>query len=430
MRSAMPLLAQKNKSLYLIGNTLKIMFSIACGIINASALIILNIFGGGVFTYILAAILFCAVVAMNIKMLRNSVPEILIKMFGNDRFFQGFTETTDGQPLSTIKKIAMLFGFILALAAGATFGVLAYSSTFSLITAFSILGALSVAFPPIAVFFAAITLVCMTALMLDAIVKVIQMDNMIKKAKLFLYDLIDTNPLLLRNINKSHGRIVIERAMTLLLTTIALPLAAVGLYMTMNACSIGLSALLTKVPHAMAGAVDVAAKFIVFGLALIGQIPFIFRNAVLLVKNLFEQTLTIPASYKMTFWDNIKSLCIQVLRLIFATGNGLVSMLGAGSGLAQGLAASGGIFNSISSTADNEQLPANHHDYSSSNCANDIIKPVSLKRSASEKTLYSIKNKNKFFSDSLDKSALDKVPTNAAWAQRSEAQAVKLILVI
>lgn len=104
------------------------------------------------------------------------------------------TAITGHSQVSRLQSVLMALGVTLALSVGITFGALTYASTFSLTSAFGFLAAISPAFPPIAALLAVVTLVCLTALMLKDIAKLIKNENIFDSCKKFIVNLFDFSP--------------------------------------------------------------------------------------------------------------------------------------------------------------------------------------------------------------------------------------------
>jgi hypothetical protein len=277
---------------------------------------------------------------------KRYVSPVLIDLFGREKFLID----ENGKPLSIWKKLAMGIALTLSLSVGATFGALTYGSTFTLTTAFTFLAAAAPIFPYVAAVLAGVTLICMTALMIKDISDLIKKTDVIGECKNFLKNLVSLDPELPQNKGKSPGRILAERIATVAMTAVFLPLACLGLYMTMNACAPGVKAiLLDKIPSLSATVADNVAKVVSLGLAFVGQIPFGIQTAFQTIAKIFSPKAKefVPASQAAETtlaktWKGIKLLSVA----INAIGNGLISMMGAVGSLFRALALVSGTGNS------------------------------------------------------------------------------------
>jgi hypothetical protein len=142
---------------------------------------------------------------------------------------------------------------------------------------------------------------------------------------------------------KSRARIVAERLLTALLTIAALPLAALGVYMTMNACAAGTKLFLSKaIPNASVAVIDIVSKVLGLGLAFLGRIPFTMRNAVRTIAHFLNTALQKSPTYQklivaqpqqsflQRLWSGFSVGILYTFCLINAIGNGLIAMVGGG----------------------------------------------------------------------------------------------------
>src|SRR5262249_51121439 len=120
----------------------------------------------------------------------------------------------------------------------------------------------------------------------------------------FLKNMVDTSPDAPQNRGKSRPRIIGERITTVVLTAIFIPLAAFGLYMTMNACAPGVKDILTSF---IPSAAETLAKVISLGLAFIGQIPFGIQTALQTIGKLVPAVFGLPS----TIYNGVASLFKQ-----------------------------------------------------------------------------------------------------------------------
>lgn len=256
------------KFLHYFGNFCVGFIALGCGISTAATFIGLNIVTGGLAT-VIAALFFFAGAAVNWWIFKRYVSPVLIALFGQEKFFVD----EKGKPLSIEKKIAMVIAVLLSLSVGITFAGLTYVSTLALPMTFAFLGAVSFALPPVAALLAAVTLICMTALMLKDIAALIKKENIRTEIKNYFVSLFCRT--LPRDAGKSTARVAIERTTSVLLTAVLVPLAIVGLFMTMNACLPGVKTILMSwIPSLSEGAALGIATFVSLVPAFIGQIPF------------------------------------------------------------------------------------------------------------------------------------------------------------
>lgn len=339
------------------------LMAVGCGVSTAGTFIALGLTTGGL-AWVLAGTLFLASTAVNWWIFKRYVSSVLIDFFGKENFFVD----EEGKPLSPLKKWAMGGALVLSLCVGATFAALTYSSTFTLSVGLPFLAVIAPAFPYIAAVLLGVTLVSMTALMLKDIATLIKKNDVLGECKKFLKDLVNTDPELPQNRGKSRGRILGERITTVTLTALFLPLACLGLYMTMKACVPGLQAILLetmpRLPVLTAGAI---ATTVSLGFAFVGQIPFGIQTAFQTVANIVpaafqgvaklfkrdqgenaqpDQRAVTPSERESTAalaWKTVKLIGVG----INAIGNGLISMIGAtGSSVVRYVAFMSGMANS------------------------------------------------------------------------------------
>lgn len=284
------------RTLTVLGYFLTTIIAVGSGVTTAAAFMMLGLVPAGIASALVASLIFVAGTGINYYIYQSAVGDVLIDIFGKGGLFKGLMQTDDGKPLSVGRKILMSVGFLLALSAGITFGALAYSSTFSIVAAFSFLTVLSPGLPAIAATLAVVTVVALTALMLKSIADLIKTENIWKKTKDFLYNLVDINENSPQNKGKSKPRIILERSLAVLFTVAILPLAAFGLFMTMNACVPGVKEILiNKIPSASAALIDGLSKAITLGLSFLGQLPFVLITALRTVTGWFTKS-TNPCS--------------------------------------------------------------------------------------------------------------------------------------
>lgn len=141
---------------------------------------------------------------------------------------------------------------------------------------------------------------------------------------------------------KSHAQVITARVLTILLTIIALPLAALGVFMTMNACAAATKVFLLKtIPRAAVAVVDTVSKILGLGLAFLGRISFTFRNIIRTIAHFFDTALDKKPwgikkyqavkgdSIWKQMWGILKNIILYFLCLINAIGNGLIALVGA-----------------------------------------------------------------------------------------------------
>lgn len=421
-------MSARQKVLTALGYLFAGIIAVGCGVSTAAAFITLNIMTMGLPCYLITGLIFVAGFAMNWYINKNAVPGVLVEIFGKGRPFQSLMEESKNVPLSKWKKVAMGVGVLLALSVGFTNGVLTYAGTFSLTSAFGFLAVISPALPWIAAILAGVTLVCLTAVMLKNIALLVRTKDVWKSCKDFLYTLFSIDPSLPHNRNKSKARRIFERSVTVFFTFVALPLAAFGLYMTMNASAAGAKIfLLRNIPQASLVAVEVASKVISLGFALLGRIPFTVRNIFRTLAKVFTkeeepQPLSSPSqpaagsqaqpSTAARVLYVLEGVALHSLCVVNAVGNGLISVVG-GGGVAAGI---GGSINSLVAGASNIHLtaPSASAGFPQSDAAQEISglkqEPMELKQDFSAESLSSPSllspsvsiNENTLFSPRLD----------------------------
>lgn len=125
-------------------------------------------------------------------------------------------------------------------------------------------------------------------------------------------------------IRTSRGWVIAERILTTILTALTIPLAVIGLLMTMNACAPGLKQLLLSfIPRAAATVVN----FIAIGFAFFGQIPFTLQVTINTIKGFFEKEKAGKIAANEPAIEKI--ILLKVGAVINAIGNGLISLMGA-----------------------------------------------------------------------------------------------------
>ncbi len=364
-------MSRRQKALTVIGYIFAFIIAVGCGVTPAAAFITLNLMTAGLPCYLVAGLFFLAGFAMNWYINKNAVPTVLVKIFGKGRPFEHLMKMPNGAPFCWKRKTAMWLGVLLSLSVGFTNGVLAYAGVFTLTSAFGFLAAISSAFPPIAAILAGVTMVCLTAVMLDAIIHLAHTENLKGKCKDFFEQLFSISEKFPHNKGKSKGRRIVERSVTVLLTLGVLPLAALGLYMTMNASAASAKIFLLKnIPKASEIGVEIATKFISLVLAFSGRIPFTVRNifkTLVTVRNIFKTLARIctkekgpepqvvsphpqvQSSTAAQVLHVLKCVALSSLCVANAVGNSLISVVG-GGGVPSGV---GGGINSLAAGASN-----------------------------------------------------------------------------
>lgn len=333
----------KKRFLDVTGKALAFLFSMSCGMTNVYAVfLIIN----SPLAYIVAPIMFIAVIAMNYKMLNKSVPEVLISIFGGKYFLQGLL-SVGKKSHSTSKKILILFGFICAFTAGLSFGALNYIAVASVINSVCSISFLATVLASI---FLLITVACITCLMFKSIVQLIQANHILEKSKKFFINLFDMNPNLQRHQNKSTLEIYFLRFLHIMLLLILIPISIMGLIMTTKVCANGINQLLhtSNIEYIP----TLVSEILAFGVGMIGQIPFVLKTTIMAVSGFFEKPDQTTKSEALFMSDKLFAGGILLLRIIFAVGNGIIAMLSAQDSITRCLAASGGMVNSFASTTD------------------------------------------------------------------------------
>jgi hypothetical protein len=194
-----------------LGEILASIIAVGCGVAVAANFIALGLLTGGL-GYAVAGILFCAVTYINWLINKNSVPEVLVEMFGRKEKFRMLRKDAKGNPLSWGRTFLIWLGLLASLAAGVAQGVLAYNGTFTLTKGLVFLGVLgSGFFPPLAAILAGVTAICVTAMILKNIAALIRNPNVISECKTYLKDLFDFSP---RPERKQRAKITIVSSLT------------------------------------------------------------------------------------------------------------------------------------------------------------------------------------------------------------------------
>ncbi len=356
-------LTKRQMFMYSLGKVLAFIIAIGSGVTTAAAFVALNLVSAGAPTIALAILIFFAGFVVNWYLNRNSVPCILVDCFGKHRPFQ-----TLMLRMKISRKGLMWTGILLSLCVGLTNAVLTYSSTFTLARTFSFLGAS--AFPPLAAVLGIVTLICLSATMFYSYRKLVKMEKPLQAIRGFLEDLFSirennsiTGKKLGHNFHengqlKSVTRRVIERALTGFLGLTLLALAALGLFMTMNASAAGFNkSLLRIIPSASVQAVDIAGKVICLVGATLGRIPFTVRNLYICLEKVFvhlheegkaaivsarigekptqtelseDEKKEMRAYHRALAWYYVKVVFLYGLAVVNAIGNGLISIVGWG----------------------------------------------------------------------------------------------------
>lgn len=324
------------KVLTVIGWIIAVAIALGCGASTAAAFLGLNLVASAVTASIIAGMIFVAGTAMNAYIFKNTVPSVLIKFFGLGRWLEGVRIDSHGQELSTPKKVAMGIGFFFALACGITFGALAQVGTYVLPAAFPYLLGLGAWLTPIAATLGILTVVGMTALMFKSIYELIQKDDIVGDIKNFFKELVNIDTRLQQNQDdngnpKPSWQIKLEHRVTAILTVAVLPLAAIGLFTTMKACTPGVTAILSNfIPRAAA----VMGNIISLGFALVAQIPFVLSTAINAIHSLVSGDPRLrprPGDAPATTMEKIVNTTAHVFCLINATGNTAIALRGAGA---------------------------------------------------------------------------------------------------
>ncbi|HSW70642.1 MAG TPA: hypothetical protein VLH77_01525, partial [Gammaproteobacteria bacterium] len=265
--------------LHYFGYICTAIMAIGCAVSTTGTFLTLNLATGGLAT-IGALVVFVSGAAANWLIFKRAVSPVLIDLFARENFLVD----EDNKDLKLWKKIAIGMSVFLSLSVGVTFGALTYANTFQLPLGLPFLAVLGPAFPYIAVVLAGVTLVCMTALMLIDIAILLKKKDIFGECWTFIKNLFNFTPdaeNLPQNANKNKWRIILEHVLTILLIAAFLPLAGLGLYMTMAACTPDVKAiLLEKIPHLSAVTAGLIAEVTTEGVAFVGQIAFGVKAAV------------------------------------------------------------------------------------------------------------------------------------------------------
>jgi|GEM_PF-7040652 len=311
------------------------IMAVGCGVSTAGTFISMNIATGGLAS-VIAAMLFVSGTAVNWWIFKRYVSPVLIALFGREKFMVD----ENNNPLEISQIVMLGIAIALATSVGITFAALTFTSTFDLVLAFPFLTAIGPALPYVAGLLAGVTLICMTALMLKDLADLIKAGNIIQNCKNFLTNLFSANPNAIENKGKSPTRVKWERNFRVTLSFLFIPLACIGLFMTMSACAPGVKEiLLHNIPLISARVADGLAKFISLGLAFAGQIPFgittAFETLASISKTIFgtgsQEVKSVvrekPISTGEKIWNRIR------LAAVFsnASGNGGISAKGAGA---------------------------------------------------------------------------------------------------
>lgn len=366
-----------------LGKVLAGIFAFGCGITVCGVFVMLRLTGVDALIYGIVSVLFLATSCTNYRMCRHAVPEVLVDIFGKDRLFQGLLETQDGLSLSKFKHFLVKVGILLAFSVGITFGTLNFFSSVALMTKFSSSAIFNFSVFPFMLFLAVVVFIVMTSLMLKSIALIIKNENLLFACINTISNLINTDPNLPCNQNKSRKRIILERSITLFLLVIFLPLSVLGLVMTMETCAISLNNILLQIPHAMPSVVYRISKTIALGFAFLGQLPFVIRTSVLSASEIFsEKQCSVALAQKNTLLNKLFRGVFLVLRIITALGNGILALMGAQGSTTASLAVAGGVINNFAAAANDP--PQSKSNKEVSKAQNLLSEKVNYKKSKIE----------------------------------------------
>jgi hypothetical protein len=298
---------KKSRWRNIFGKWTSLIYSLGCGVTAAAALATLVT---GPLFFILAALLGLSTTYANYRMTNHDVSNIFeggVKGLFKKKVLietEGNVESSDKDagPYLPPKRILMLSGgIILSLAFGTVFGALTYSATLAMVGAFTFLGAISVALPPVGIVLGLVTFICLSSLMIKAFSDLVKTENLKEKIKKVFTDLFYWNEE--RDTGKSRARFLSEKvlmgvAMTALVVG-TLGLIFWGQYNTLSNCASAFSTIVAGLIHAPMAAINILSTIVGCGCALAAQIPFILKYTFHPILHLFSyKNKNAPAELK------------------------------------------------------------------------------------------------------------------------------------
>lgn len=171
------------------------IIAVSCGVTIYSSFISLGLLMPGFLAYPIAILLFCAVSYVNWLIYKDSVPEMLVEMFGEEILFKVLRVDCNKNPLTFQRKLLMGLGLCASFAVAIASGMLVPNGN-GIFNGFIFLSALSPSFLSLTagVFtrvFTLVTVVCLTALMFKNISSLIINPDLWQSFKDFFKELLN-----------------------------------------------------------------------------------------------------------------------------------------------------------------------------------------------------------------------------------------------
>lgn len=278
-----------------VGSSLALIMAIACGIATGAGVLMLAITAWPLTVALVVGGLAGIFVALaNWSIFKNAVPAVLRDIFGKDKLFEGWTKYIDDNTgkkveLSRTRKIALGLSSVLAASVGLFTGILFYTFPLSIpltlgkIALFSFLasGVAGSIFPPVAIAFAAIAFVCITALMIKAFASLLKTKDWKEVTKKLFKPITDLfDPEAERNKGKSARRLKIEKVITYALVGIIAVASLYGLGNMQWLSAVALEPILQTMTHLAPAVAMAVTASLSLSIAFIGQVPFVLDSAV------------------------------------------------------------------------------------------------------------------------------------------------------
>ena len=335
------------------GRLVSVFFAIGCGVTAAAALATLV---SGPLFFVLAAVLGLSTTYANFRMTNHDVSNIFVG--GIKGIFQkkivveteGDVESADRTaPYLSIPRMLLLGGgVLLSLSFGMVFGALTYGSTVGLVTAFSFLGAISVALPPLGIVLGALTFICLSCLMIKAFSDLVKTENLREKIKNKIINIFPQP-----QENQSRAVLYAKRALVGLaaFTLVAGTLGLIiwGQISTLMNCAREFGKILTSISSASAMVVNVVSNVIGVGFALVAQIPFILKTSVQPIFKLFTRKTDAAnePAFETTLGEKARSVLLVVTSALSAAATGAIALTGKSINILPLLAGAGAFLNNF-----------------------------------------------------------------------------------
>jgi hypothetical protein len=321
------------------GKFISLKFALSCGINTAAALA--TLVGGPVF-YVLAGVLCICTTYANYRMGANDLSNTFREGFSalfrkNKPKDENGVEIDDGKPadyLSRRRRIFVGVGIFLSTGLGLMFAALTFQSTIGLVAAFSFLGAVSVALPPLGIVLGIFTFAYMAIVMSRAFSQIAKTENITQK-------IIDIGKSLVyrqspRDDGKSEARFIAERVIANTVLAIlaggVISLIVIGQIFTLGACASGFATVLGHMNAASLSlsTLDTISRVVAFSFGLASQIPFILKTSFNPIIRLFTPSKVDPAvlEHKTTWAVKLQTFALTIASGVSAFASAAIALKG------------------------------------------------------------------------------------------------------